>query len=75
MLESELKEKILKETTDLSSETLNEVLDFIKFLKSKKLKKGSKKINLKEELSELNKHSLMHLEEEFSNYKEIYPHE
>jgi len=74
MVESQLKEKILQETTNLSCETLNEVLDFIKFLKAKELKKGSKEINLTDELSELNKNSLIHLEE-FSNYKEIYPHE
>ena len=73
-----LEKMILEETKDLSFETLNEILDFIQFIKSKKLKNlanRSSEKNIKNKLTELNKVSLLHLEEEFDNYKEIYPHE
>ena len=73
-----IEKMIIEETKDLSFETLNEILDFIQFLKTKKFvnlreKSFEKKIN--NDLSELNKVSLIHLEEEFLNYKELYPHE
>ena len=73
-----LEKMILEETKGLSFHTLNEILDFIQFIKAKKIKNRvadslEKDINIK--LSELNTVLLMHLEEEFSNYKEVYPHE
>jgi len=73
-----LEKMIIEETKGLSFETLNEILDFIQFIKVKKIKNRvedsvQKDINI--ELSELNTVLLMHLEEEFSNYKELYPHE
>lgn len=73
-----LEKMIIEETKALSFQTLNEILDFIQFIKAKKIKNRvadylEKDINI--ELSELNTVSLMHLEEEFSNYKELYPHE
>ena len=73
-----LEKMILEETKGLSFHTLNEILDFIQFIKAKKIKNRvadsiEKDINI--ELSELNTVSLLHLEEEFSNYKELYPHE
>ena len=73
-----LEKMIIEETKGLSFQTLNEILDFIQFIKAKKIKNRvadslEKDINI--ELSELNTVSLMHLEEEFSNYKEVYPHE
>ena len=73
-----LEKMIIEETKGLSFQTLNEILDFIQFIKAKKIKNRvadslEKDINI--ELSELNTVSLMHLEEEFSNYKELYPHE
>jgi hypothetical protein len=62
----------------LPTEALNQILDFIQFIKAKRLEKFvdepfEKGIN--NELNELNKMSLVHLEEEFANYKEQYPHE
>ena len=73
-----LEKMILEETKDLSFETLNEILDFIQFLKSKKFgnkidKSFSESID--QNLTELNQTSLIHLEKEFENYKEAYPHE
>ena len=73
-----LEKMIIEETKGLSFQTLNEILDFIQFIKAKKIKNRvadylEKVINI--ELFELNTVSLLHLEEEFSNYKELYPHE
>ena len=73
-----LEKMIIEETKKLSFETLNEILDFIQFVKSKKLKNIAEKSfgkSINNKLTELNQTSLIHLEEEFSNYKEIYPHE
>ena len=78
MSKSELEKMIIEETKNLSDETLHEVLDFIQFLKDKNHKKPKKKSfekGLTDELSELNKVSLIHLEEEFANYKELFPYE
>ena len=73
-----LEKIILEETKDLPLETLNEVIDFIQFIKTKKLKNIVEKSfekNINTKLTELTQLSLVHLEEEFANYKEIYPHE
>jgi len=78
MGKTELEKMIVEETKDLSSATLVEVLDFIQFVKAKKNKRTRKKSyekKLMKELTGLNKTSLIHLEEEFSNYKELYPRE
>jgi hypothetical protein len=69
---------ILKETKGLPPYALNEVLDFIQFIKEKKLKQNGDDIfksNLEIELSLLEKKELTHLEEEFKDYKELYPRE
>jgi hypothetical protein len=68
---------ILKETKGLPPFALNEVLDFILFIKEKKLKKNidTFKSNLESELSLLDHIEVSHLEEEFKDYKEIYPRE
>jgi len=73
-----LEKIILEETKDLPLETLNEVIDFIQFIKTKKLKNIVEKSfekNINTKLTELTQLYLVHLEEEFANYKEIYPHE
>ncbi|MBN1639508.1 MAG: hypothetical protein JW866_11100 [Ignavibacteriales bacterium] len=73
-----LEKMIIEETKGLPFQTLNEILDFIQFIKAKKIKNrvaDSLENDITIELSELNTVSLMHLEEEFSNYKELYPHE
>jgi hypothetical protein len=69
---------ILKETKGMPSYALDEVLDFIQFIKEKKLKKKRKDTlqnNIHLELSMLNQKELFHLEEEFKDYKELYPRE
>ncbi|NIR47663.1 hypothetical protein GWO43_04375 [candidate division KSB1 bacterium] len=70
-----LEKMILEETKNLSPETLDEILDFIKFKKLKALGKQSFEKNIKQELADLSEISLTHLEEEFANYKERYPRE
>ena len=73
-----LEKMIIEETKGLSFQTLNEILDFIQFIKAKKIKNrvaDSLEKNIDFELFELNTVSLLHLEEEFSDYKELYPHE
>ena len=56
---------------------MNEVLDFILFIKEKKLKKNDDKFksNLESELSLLDYKEMVHLEEEVKHYKELYPRE
>lgn len=71
-----LEKIIFEETKNLSQETLSEILDFIRFKKLKKIM-GNKSIEqqIKQELTSLNEISLIHLEEEFRNYKERFPYE
>jgi len=68
---------ILKETKGLPPFALNEVLDFILFIKEKKLKKKNYSFSsdLESELSLLDHKEMIHLEEEFKDYKELFPSE
>jgi hypothetical protein len=68
---------ILKETKGLPPFALNEVLDFILFIKEKKLKKKNHSFSsdLESELSLLDHKEMIHLEEEFKDYKELFPSE
>lgn len=79
MTNSEIQQTIIKETQELPFDILQEVLDFIQFVKMKKLHKTTGSISenneWRKELKVLNQNSLAHLEEEFADYKEIYPHE
>ena len=76
MSKAELEKLILEETKELSTDILLEVLDFIQFIKEKKYERSRIKSfgkKLSKELADLNSTSLAHLEEEFTNYKELYP--
>ncbi|MFH1004898.1 MAG: DUF2281 domain-containing protein [Bacteroidota bacterium] len=65
-------EKIFIEyTRDMPKEMLMEVIDFIRFLREKKLNKLSN--NLTEELTKLSHSQIKHIEKEFTNYKQLYP--
>ncbi len=69
---------IIEETKEMSTDVLMEVLDFIQFIKAKKYKKirgKSFEKKFAQELTDLNNISLTHLEEEFADYKELYPRE
>ena len=73
----EIEKMILEESNGLSISALREILDFVRFIKSKHIGKGKMELvdNVKSELSELDKASLTHLEAEFKDYKELYPYE
>ncbi|MEA3414966.1 MAG: hypothetical protein U9R02_02250 [Thermodesulfobacteriota bacterium] len=73
----EMEKTILEESKGLSIYALREVLDFVQFIKSKRMDEGRMELvdNVKRELSKLNKASLEHLEAEFKDYKELYPYE
>lgn len=70
---AQLEKELLRYTKGLSKEALQEVIDFVQFLKLKKNKSASD--NLTEELSLLNDSQTSHLEEEFADYKKLYPSE
>jgi hypothetical protein len=79
MTKIEIEQTLVKETQDLSDEALQEILDFIHFIKMKELREPPKYVSnsdhIHDELRALNDYSLAHLEEEFANYKTLYPHE
>lgn len=73
---TQIEQQIVEETKGLPRDALNEILDFIQFIKRKRQRKVSKKTtknNLNLELSIMNQKESLHLEEEFKNYKKIYP--
>lgn len=78
MTKVEIEQTIAKETQGLSVNALHEVLDFIQFIKMKEYREGTTRLptdqGIHSELRALDKSSLAHLEEEFANYKELYPH-
>ncbi len=75
MSKAELQKKILQETKNLPSDSLFKVLKFIELLKEQKSGKTLPKNNLEKALQQLNQESAAHLEEEFMNYKDLFPHE
>jgi hypothetical protein len=68
---------ILTEVKGLSEEALSEVLNFIQFLKQKvgKIKSDRYEKKASKSLTRLGKSELSHVEEEFANYKKLYPRE
>jgi len=78
MTKEVVEKMIVEETKNLSFETLSEILDFIQFLKTKKhpdFLSGTFKEDIESDLNKLGTVSLLHLEDEFTDYKEKYPHE
>ena len=77
MIKADIEQMIVKETQGLSIYALQEVLDFIQFLKIKTHREGTTQLptdqGIHNELRALDTNSLSHLEEEFANYKELYP--
>ena len=68
---------ILTETKGLSVDALEEVLNFIQFLKQKvnKIKSDRYERTVSKSLNKLTKSEMSHVEEEFVNYKKLYPRE
>lgn len=70
---AQLEKELLQNTKDLPKEALQEVIDFVRFLRHKIARQSSDYINL--ETSSLNSSQIIHLEEEFENYQKLYPRE
>ena len=70
MTGNNIPEIILEETKHLPDDLLKEVLDFILFLKTKSHSSTDAQI-----LYSLQQNELSHLEDEFENYKLLYPNE
>jgi len=68
---TQIETQILQNTKGLPASALYEILDFTQFIRVRKLKKSLN--NLSVELANLDKSEAEHLEEEFKNYKKIYP--
>ncbi len=73
MSAAQIESLIIQKSKGLPAEMLQEVLDFIEFLKFKKTE--LRKDSTLSALSELNITSAGHLEEEFLDYKSVYPNE
>ncbi len=79
MANVEIAQTIINETQDLSIKALREILNFIRFIRLREQQEMNKhslaENNIDSELRALDTSSLAHLEEEFANYRELYPHE
>ncbi|MGD9973671.1 MAG: DUF2281 domain-containing protein [Desulfatirhabdiaceae bacterium] len=77
MTTTDIKNTLIKEVEYLSPDALQEVLDFVEFLKIKRCRRqaqsGPSQLSVYDELHAMEMNSLIHLEEEFANYKENYP--
>jgi hypothetical protein len=73
MIDNKIPEIILEETKNLPEDLLREVLDFILFLKNKTNISSSN--TPQRALYKMQQDELTHLEEEFENYKTLYPNE
>ncbi len=74
-----IQELIWANIKDLPKESIQEILAFIVFVRTKSLHpemlKSPESELLRHELSALDAHELAHLEEEFAGYQALYPHE
>lgn len=73
MTSTQLEKQLLKYTKGLSKDALSEIIDFILFVRKKRMKESPD--NISSELTKLDTSQLKHLEEEFKNYKQLYPNE
>ena len=75
----DIKNTLAKEVEELSVDALQEVLDFVEFLKIKRWRNrrhvSVSQQSVADDLRALEMDSLVHLEEEFANYKEEFPYE
>lgn len=70
---TQIENQIIQNSKGLPADILQEILDFIQFLKFKKA--GVLTDSVQTGLSELDSLESTHLEEEFIDYKTVYPHE
>lgn len=69
----QLEKELIKYSKGLPEDVLQEILDFIQFVRHKRLKKTDDSITA--DLSELNLSQTTHVEEEFKDYKQMFPGE
>ena len=69
----QLENELLQYTKGMSKEALREVIDFVQFLRQKRLKAPTS--NLSQDLSIMSSEQTAHLEKEFEDYKTLYPSE
>jgi hypothetical protein len=72
MSTAQLQKEIINYLNTLPKEAVKEVLDFVQFLQTKT---GSGKKNIHKQLSDVSESEIAHLENEFEDYKKLYPHE
>ena len=73
MASIQLEKKLLAYTKGLPKEAIQEIIDFIQFVHQKNTKTPID--NITAELSSLDLSQKVHLEEEFKDYKQLYPSE
>ena len=74
----QVKDFIWQNIKDLPQENVNEILNFIIYIRKKIYNPELFNIDysdINQELTHKSKHETKHLEEEFLNYKTLYPHE
>jgi hypothetical protein len=72
MKSAELQNNIVQHIKGLPEEALQEILDFVQFLRYKK-GQNYPADNINYELDKLDNKELQHLERELANYKDLYP--
>lgn len=79
MKQLEFEKRIHEEIKGLPENMLSEILDFALFLRHKISHKPDQRksyeTGINQELDKLDNTELIHLEEEFRDYKKLYPHE
>lgn len=73
MTATQLEKELIRQSKGLSKDVLREIIDFIQFLRQKKLTNPVD--NIIKEQSEVSISQTIHLEKEFKDYKQIYPNE
>jgi hypothetical protein len=74
MSRAEIQTVLIQESSKLPASALEEVLDFVQFIQ-RKFSRQSERDSISKTLSLLDAHEKTHLEEEFKDYKELYPRE
>lgn len=72
MTTSQIQKTLYNYTKGLPKDALQEVLDFVQFIRQRSFKHSGKALK---EKSSLSSSQILHLEEEFKNYKLLYPSE
>ncbi|PSR06222.1 MAG: hypothetical protein BRD49_01610 [Bacteroidetes bacterium SW_10_40_5] len=73
MTTNQLEKELLKNTKGLPKEALEEIIDFVQFVRQKKFKNTND--NISAELKSLSTSQTEHLDQEFKDYKKLYPRE